>query len=328
MRTRCGSQTPTDLSPPVGRVSGRVVEDVPAGEQVGVGLGERDGDGCVAAAAAGVPVEVAPGARGDQPPSAVADQVGGVVAVHARAARPPEEQVGAVLRKPALGVQRPDARVGGVEEAGPGRGRGEEQSPAVAHGRAVGLAHEPDVAQAELTERARADVPDEALGAEMESPAEALVAGVHPLAQVVPRSRPPAAALACEPGQVRPGQAEGQRLGWQVEPAETAAAVVRGAPGGRHVEVQHVVVQPHGHGRRATGERERGGTGRRGDRGGVRRGLGQRPLSRTVRGHRGEGRGDQVDGTPSGDDLERPQARQPQHAGQCGSPRWVASSAA
>ena len=37
---------------------------------------------------------------------------------------------------------------------------------------------------------------------------------------------------------------------------------------------------------------------------------------------------DQVDQTPAGDDLERPDARQPQHAGQCGSPRLVAWSAA
>ena len=94
------------------------------------------------------------------------------------------------------------------------------------------------------------------------------------------------------------------------------------------VEVQHVVVQAHAHRRPAAGEGERGRAARGRDRRGVRRRLGQRPGSRAVRAHCRERGRDQVDRTPAGDDLERPDARQPQHAGQCGSPRLVAWSAA
>ena len=191
-----------------------------------------------APAPAGVPVEVAPGARGHQPATAVSNQVGRVVAVRARLVGPPEEQVGAVLEHPPFRVERPDAGVGGVEEPRPGVRGGEQQPVAVADGGAVGLAHQPDVAQAQLPERARSYVADVAIRFEAQAVGEVLIARVEPLAEVVARPRPPAAALEGQAGDVgaREGDADGGR--GCVEPAEATAAVMGGAAAGLDDEVE------------------------------------------------------------------------------------------
>ena len=93
-------------------------------------------------------VEVAPGRGRDQPPVAVADQVRGVVAVHARPVGSAEEEVRPVGQRVRARVQRPHAGVRGVEEARPGVGGGQQQVVAVADRVALPGGDEAQVAQA------------------------------------------------------------------------------------------------------------------------------------------------------------------------------------
>ena len=85
----------------------------------------------------------------------VAKEVGGVVAVRPRLGGAPEEDVAAMAQRQGRGVERPDRRVGGVEEAGTGAGRGQEHLRAFSVRRAVGVRDDPQVSQPQLSEPAQ-----------------------------------------------------------------------------------------------------------------------------------------------------------------------------
>ena len=198
----------------------------------------------VASAAAAVGLEVAPGAGGDQPPA----RRRGPGAWRGRRTRracrrsAPEEQVGAVLGHPAVGIERPDARVGGVEEAGPRVGGGEQQPVAVADRRAVGLGDQPDVAQSELSERAGAHVGHRALGLHAQARRRSPRRGC-PAARSGRSARAPASGRARASSPVRwvPVRVRASASGRRVEPAEPPAAVVGGAPAGVDAQVEDAV---------------------------------------------------------------------------------------
>ena len=215
MRTRCGSQTPTDRSPSVGSRSGRVSRTCrpvsrSASDSASVTATDASRRFRPVCPSKSPQVLVATSHR-----AAVADQVRGVVAVHARPARAPEEQVGAVLGQPAVGVQRPDARVRGVEEAGAGGGRGEQQPPR----RRARACRRPRSRAGRRAGRADRTRPrgrrrPRPVGVEVQRAAEAPRRGCRRArsgrtvarARQRPRSR-------VEPGQVRAGQGERQRVG-------------------------------------------------------------------------------------------------------------------
>ena len=186
VRTRCGSQTPTERQPGRRQRQRPGVEDVPAGEQVGV-VSARVA-ATVAPRCAGV--EVAPRAGRQQPAVAVAQQVAGVVAVHPGPVGAPEEDVAAGGSASGRRVELPHRGVGGVEEARPALVAVSSTRPP--GGVACRRRGSPAGGRAARAGRTPRSSPPSAASAGQPG----LVVGVEPVAQVDEPAHDPAAGLA------------------------------------------------------------------------------------------------------------------------------------
>ena len=267
----------------VGSASGPGVEHVDAGGEVGVALGDRDRDGRVVA----VPVEVAPGAGGDPPGVAVAEQVARVVAVDAGLVGAAEEQVGPVGEREAVGVEAPHRGVAGGEGSGAGAGRGEQHVVALAVRRAVGVGDQAQVAQADLPEAAGPHVRDGPGGGGFDAGEPRLVVGVDPVGEVDAAAGLPSAVLVRQHHQVAAGEEERDALHRVVRAAVPSAAVRGRRAAGRHLEVQPAVVVHPEQGDVVAGQRELDPT-RAGDQGLDREVGGDRSLEIGAGQHQGK----------------------------------------
>ncbi len=318
-RTRCGSHTATEVKPSVGSGSSVVSSTCSPWRRSTEPSTRRQRHPQRRRAVAGRArrrlLEVAPRAGRHQPPVAVAHDVGGVVAVRAGTVGPAEEQVCGVPQVQRVGGEPPQAGVAAVEEAGSGRRGAQPQVPAVAHGAAVGVADEPQVAQPELAEasgrrglRRQLDLAGRrgrhGRGRRGVAPSRRGV-----VAHVPPRPGDPSALLAGPGREVVAGQGEPE-LGRRLGPRHPAAPVLARAPahGDRERDRRAVVRHPQPRPVEVQGEqglRRRGGQGRR--RRDVRREGRQRVPPALVGADPGPG--DQLDRTQPAHDLEAGQHR-------------------
>ena len=288
-----------DRPEPAGRQAQRTgVEEVAAARHVGRRLGEGGRDRGVLVGA----LEVAPRAGGDQPASRRPGRGGS----RGRRTRPVGRVAGRTGRRGARAASRP-----GRPPTRRCARRRRSPGPAWV---AVTSRREPSrtgVPSASVTRRtsrrpscpnAPASTGPLAAGLDVQRGGEGLRARVEPVDQVVAGAGHPAARLLRERGELRAGEGEAEGLGRHREPAEPAAAVPGGPAARGDPQADRVVVQLDGQAGIAAGQRDLAGADRR--RGGVRRGLRQRPAPRPVLADGHEARGDERDGPPARDDLE------------------------